>query len=298
MPSVLSIGVFDSVHLGHQALLRTARRIADERGASVFVLALDPHPSTILRPDAVPPRVIGREDKSALLGAAGADSVAILEPTPELLHESPDVFIAQIRKAYDPVAIVEGPDFRFGYKRTGDFDTLRAAGFDVHVEDKAQIVLSDLVTADVSSSLVRTLVAQGRVADAARCLGRDWSLTSTVVKGDQRGRTIGIPTVNLDLAPLATFIRPAPGVYTGTAELADGSTHTAAISVGDKPTFQGRAFTIEAHLLDFTGDLYGQRVTLRFSRWLRDQLPFPTVGTLVEQMQRDLAATREFAAIG
>jgi len=297
MPAVLSIGVFDSVHLGHQALLHAARRVADARGAEVVVLALDPHPYTVLRPAAVPPRVIGPDDKRRLLIEHGADRVVLLEPTRALLGESPRAFFDAVLSRYQPVAIVEGPDFRFGHRRAGDMDTLRSFGLDVHVVDKADVTLSDLLRTTVSSSLVRQLVAQGRVADAERCLGRAWSLTARVVEGEQRGRTIGVPTANLDLDALAAFIRPAPGVYAGTALLADGSEHVAAISVGDKPTFTGRAFAIEAHLLDFTGDVYGQAVTFRFARWLRDQLPFPSVAELVAQMRRDLDVTRELITL-
>lgn len=302
MPTVLSIGVFDGVHLGHQALLAAAQRAAQRRGAQVVVLALDPHPGTVLSPKTAPPRIVTAEQKLRLLTRHGADRVELVRPSRELLSQSPAAFVETVVREHEPAAIVEGADFRFGARRQGDVTELRRLGeqmgFEVRVVEKRQVVLCDLMQAAVSSSLVRTLIAQGRVADVARCLGRPWELTACVVEGDKRGRELDMPTANLDLSELADHVRPAPGVYGGTAVLDDGSTHAAAISVGDKPTFAGCDFTIEAHLLGFTGDLYGRRLTLRFERWLRDQLRFASAEQLIEQMQRDLAATRELAALG
>ncbi len=301
MPNVLTIGVFDGVHLGHQSLLRHARVLASKNRAQVLAIAFDPHPDSVLQPQRQPPRLINRYQKERYLLAAGADQVLILEPTERLLDQDPRVFVESFLMQYEPLAVVEGQDFRFGHQRAGDMALLEQLGeqfgFQTITVRKQQVVLSDVTQMPVSSTLTRWLIAQGRVADAERCMGRPFSLTSTVVPGDRRGRQLGFPTINLDLEPLAVYIRPAPGVYAGSATLADDTTHAACISVGNKPTFTDRQFTIEAYLLDFDGDLYGQNVTLTFRRWLRDQLPFPSVELLIEQMHRDVDATRERMAL-
>ena len=152
--------------------------------------------------------------------------------------------------------------------------------------------LCDQWEVPVSSSTIRWLLAHGRVMDAARCLGRDYSIAGTVAIGEQRGRTIGVPTANLQPEAMAARALPGDGVYAGWACLADGKRHAAAISVGVKPTFGGARRVIEAHLLDFAGDLYGTSITLGFTRWLRDQQPFPNREALVGQLRRDIAMAR------
>ncbi len=190
-------------------------------------------------------------------------------------------------------AVVEGDDFRFGAGRRGDLNTLRelgrALGFEVHCVPAVEAVLTDLWALRVSSSAVRWLLSRGRVADASRCLGRTYSLSSTVITGDRRGRTLGFPTLNLDPQPLRGQLTPAPGVYAGSAHLESGASHPAAISIGTKPTFDGKAPAIEAHLPGFSGDLYGKTVRLGFERWLRDQQRFPSPEALREQLAHDAA---------
>lgn len=306
MPSVLTIGNFDGVHAGHRAIIAKARAIADRREARVVAMTFEPHPAAVLRPDAVPPRLCGIDEKVQRLREAGADHVALLEPTAELLGLSPDRFIDRIVAEHHPIAFVEGDDFRFGKGRAGDVKHLeqlgKQHGFDVAVADEVDVTLANLHVAPVGSSLTRWLIGRGRVTDAARCLGRPYSLTATVARGEQRGRTIDIPTANLDPADLAGHILPADGVYAGTATLHDpgSSPHDsfpAAISVGVKPTFGRKQLTIEAHLLDYRPDdpdaLYGSRITLAFDRWVRDQYPFPGLDALVAQLQRDLEIIRK-----
>jgi len=312
--SVLSIGTFDGVHLGHRAIIDHARRIAHEHATDsepvrVVMLAFDPHPACTLRPDKAPPRLTTRAEKVRRLQAAGADEVVVLEPTRELLGQTAERFIEGVVAQHKPVAIIEGADFRFGKGRQGDIALLREQGgrmgFDVVVEPAAEARLSNHMAVTVSSSVVRWLVAHGRMLDAAICLGEPYVLTAKVVQGEQRGRTIGVPTVNLDEAALAELLLPPDGVYAGTAHVlparAPGETdqfdpdavrHPAAISIGAKPTFGDHPPAIEAHLLDFTGDLYGRTVALRFARWLRAQDAFPGVDSLTAQLQRDIAHTR------
>ena len=218
--------------------------------------------------------------------------------------------------------MVEGPDFRFGRGRGGDMGTLaelgRRHGFDAVEVPRVEVPLHDGHVVPVSSSLVRWLVGRGRVADAALCLGRPFSLTATVVHGEQRGRTLGIPTANLDPDALAGFILPADGVYACVAEVegeqrgtgAEGQrgkvtdpqnqksslknqkSHPAAVSIGTKPTFGTARLTVEAHLIGFTGDLYGQTLTLRFARWVRGQYAFRGVDALRARLHRDIAEVR------
>jgi len=318
--SVLTIGNFDGVHLGHRAILARGRRLAAERQARVIALTFDPHPAAVLRPGSQPPVLSSITRRVEDLMEAGADQVHLLKPTSELLSLTPVGFVDRLVEAFSPVAIVEGPDFRFGKGRAGDIRTLRELGaqrgFEVEAVPGVEVVLSDQLQTVVSSSLVRWLVGRGRVADAAICLGRSYALDAAVVRGEQRGRTIGIPTINLDLEPLADHIFPADGVYAGHATLnADATLNTdtdadtdtdatrttfpAAISVGVKPTFGQRRLTIEAHLLGYTSDepdaLYGRSVRLGFARFLRDQYPFPGPDALVAQLRRDIARVHTLA---
>lgn len=299
--SVITIGNFDGVHRGHRAILAAARAMADARAARVVVLTFDPHPNATLDPANQPPRLCSRDQKLDRLRQAGADEVVILEPTPGVLAQEPRDFIHKLVSEYAPVAFVEGADFRFGRGRAGDIAMLKQLGgehgYDVLIQPSEDVTLSDLSVVTVRSSVIRWLVGHGRAADAQRCLGEPFSLTSTVIQGEQRGRTIGIPTVNLDLDALDDHVLPADGVYAGKANVPGLDREvTAAISVGNKPSFgklRGQVqLTIEAHLLDFTADLYGQTLTLAFTRWLRDQMRFPSLDALRQQLARDIEKVR------
>jgi riboflavin kinase/FMN adenylyltransferase len=297
--TVVSIGIFDGVHLGHRALIAAARRFAVERGLKTVAVTFDPLPVQVLRPAAGVTRLTDIDQRAALLRQAGADAVLVIEPTREFLDLSAAGFVQMLVAEHAPAAVVEGADFRFGHARRGDIAMLTAAGrelgFETVVVPKVRARLSDLTAVSVSSSLVRWLTAQGRTLDAAAVLGRPFELAATVVEGERRGRTLGFPTVNLDPAALATRALPGDGVYAGEAHWPGGQTRAAAISIGIKPTLPGapRARTVEAHLLDFSGDLYGKRVTLRFGRYLREQRVFPALAALQAQMARDLAYTRQ-----
>jgi riboflavin kinase/FMN adenylyltransferase len=235
-----------------------------------------------------------------LLKEAGADEVVVLEPTTDLLGLTAEQFVEHLCDQYKPAGIVEGGNFRFGRGRQGDIDMLKSLGeqmdFDVVVAEPFVATLNDLLTALVSSTFVRWLLSHGRVADVERCLGRTYDVAGRVVEGEKRGRTIGIPTVNLDIEyacgesnnGLQCLLVPADGVYVGSAVLEDGGRWPAAISVGAKPTVQHGRRVVEAHLIGFGGDLYGRAVTLQFRRWLRDQRAFADVESLKRQITRDL----------
>ena len=300
--SVLTIGNFDGVHLGHQALLDLARSIARPRALSVKVLTFDPHPVSILRPGHEPPRIMSLEQRIAGLKAGGADEVVVIRPTREFLSVGAREFVGQLVGDHQPGAIVEGGDFNFGKDRKGTIGVLsdlgREMGFEVRTLPDVEIGLLDQIILPVRSTVIRNLIANGRVADAALCLGRFYAVDASVVQGEQRGRRINVPTANLDMDALQGRILPPDGVYAGTAMLPDRRTFACAISIGVKPTFGKSVRTLEAHLLDFQGDLYGQTLRLSFARWVRDQQAFPTLPDLVRQLGRDIGLTRSWHEIG
>lgn len=300
MSAVLTIGNFDGVHIGHAALISRARQIAAHHASRPRVVALcfDPHPFTLLRPDFVPPRLTTFEERARLLRIAGADDVVRLQPTPEFLALSPDKFVAHIVAQHAPVAIVEGQDFHFGKGRAGNNATLAELGrlhrFEVSVVPPVESSLDDQSVVTVSSTIIRWLVQHGRVADAARLLGRPYTLTGTVVRGDQRGRQIGFPTANLS----TPCMLPSDAVYAGVAELADGRRFTAAIHVGTRSTFDDTTRTVEAYILDWKGPVaegapeYAWPLRLEITHWLRDQARFESVPLLIQQISRDVHRTR------
>lgn len=301
-PSVLTIGHFDGVHRGHQAILARCRAIAEAQHARVVALPFDPHPARTLKPGAEPPRLSSLHEKVDRLKAAGADEVHVLEPTKQTLGQPPAQFVERLVREHNPVAIVEGADFRFGKGRQGDMHTLaelgRQHGFEAVTEPAIELALTDMLITPVSSTIVRWLVGRGRVRDAALCLGEPYTLTGEVATGEQRGRQIGVPTVNLDADAYAHRLVPADGVYAGYVTLETGEWHPAGISVGVKPTFGQNQLCVEACLLDFSDDLYGTSVSFHFARWLRDQYPYPNLDSLKAQMHRDLEHTRQWHEAG
>jgi len=295
----ICVGNFDGVHLGHEALVRRAREVAG--AGRVLVMAFDPHPATVLRPGPAPGLLTPFERRAELLRARGADEVARLEPTPDLLRLAPEAFIDDVISGRSVEAFVEGEDFRFGRGRAGDLDTLRelgaSRGFRVEVIGPVEVALTDQMVTRASSTLARELVAAGRVRDVAAVLGRPYELIGEVVRGDRRGRNIGYPTANLETPQLL----PADGVYAAHAILPDGRREPAALSVGTKPMFGGETRVAEAFLLDAPreGDAiaslpeYGWPLRVEVLGWVREQMRFASVRALVEQMDRDCARVRD-----
>ncbi|MDX2146958.1 MAG: bifunctional riboflavin kinase/FMN adenylyltransferase [Planctomycetota bacterium] len=329
----VTIGTFDGVHVGHRALVSAARRHADAndfdratapdsgtlagiRRGRVIVLAFDPHPARVLRPEFEPPTITSFARRQALLREAGADEVVRLDPSSGVLDLSPEEFITRSLLPHRPTCVVEGPDFCFGKGRSGTIDALRALGvghsFQVEIVPPTEVVLEDHLIARASSTLARWLIRQGRVRDAARVLGRPHRLEGVVVRGDRRGRSIGIPTANLRTSDLL----PSPGVYAAWARVGDGaSLRPAAVNIGTRPTLAGSDIRVEAHLItehEFAQQPtphaapsltplnewapvpgqpeYGWPLTLDLVGWLRDEVRFDSLQSLRAQLTRDCRA--------
>ena len=290
---VLTIGNFDGVHMGHQRILLNCRALAGE-GTPVVVVTFDPLPEAVLLPPTdVPPLIYPVEQNAQLLLRHGADVVAVVRTTPELLSLTPREFVEQtIMRHLQPRHVVEGANFFFGRGRTGDVATLQQLGvehgFDVTVVDAVVLNLPE-GQRRVSSTLIRELILEGRIEDANYCLARDFTLCGQVVAGEGRGKLLDFPTANLEVSGQVT---PADGVYAGRAEI-DGATYIAAISIGHKPTFTLAPRTIEAFLVDAQGDFYGRSMTLTFKHRLREQRKFEKVEALRQQIGRDVEKIRE-----
>jgi len=295
--TALSIGNFDGMHRGHRSLLAMADRLRESSPGGVAIVTFDPHPLTVLRPAEAPPQLTPLALKQAILQEAGVDTLVLLPPTREVLGLTAEQFWQMIVDEVRPAHLIEGESFTFGRGRGGTMQTLRAwaAGSSVqlHVAEPVRAVLLPPPLVTVSSSLIRWLIALGRVRDAAICLGRPYRLRGEVVQGHQRGRTIGTPTANLRVAGQLV---PGDGVYAGRA-LVDGASHSAAISIGTLPTFEGVARQIEAHLLDFSGDLYGRELKLDCTDWLREQRKYSSIDALREQIARDVQSVHARAGL-
>ncbi len=296
--TAIIIGNFDGVHVGHMQLVRVARSVVGDDGR-VIALSFDPHPLTVLR-GSDPGRLSTMPERTRDLRRAGADDVVALEPTVAFLHQEPEEFLTTIIDPYRPDAIVEGPDFRFGRDREGTVQTLRTLesrhGYRTIVIDPVEMPLTDHSIVTVSSTMIRWLLQRGRIRDAAMLLGRPFELSAQIVPGDRRGREIGTPTANLDHDGR---MLPADGIYVGAGRREDDRWYPAAISVGTKPTFGNRPRACEAHLIGYDGPLddYGWTIRLEITDWLRDQIAFPGVKLLTEQLKRDISRAKELCSL-
>ncbi len=291
--SVLTVGNFDGVHRAHQQLLAQAGMFAADTGGPVVVLTFEPHPLTVVTPSKAPQRLSLPDEKLRRLADAGADITVVAKSDPSLLGLTAERFVEEvIVRRFHPTHIVEGPSFGFGRGRKGTPKLLRRVaarfGCDVHIVEPIMLQIDEGETLMISSSLIRRLLAEGKVRRAALCLVRPYTLIGEVVKGNRRGRTIGFPTVNI---AVIDQLVPGEGVYAGRAVLGNDIL-MAAISIGHTPTFGGTEQQVEAHLLDFNGDLYGRPIRIEFERRLRDQRTFDSPETLIEQLHRDIEAVR------
>ena len=269
-PRAVAIGSFDGVHQGHRAVIEAVR----ETGLETTVLTFDPHPRIVLGNRVELLTTLDR--RLELLDEAGVDAVLVASFTPELRGLTPEEFAERYLGATGVEIVVAGEDFRFGVRRSGDLALLERLGYGV-------VVVPELPA--VSSTAIRTLLADGDVGAAAAMLGRPFELDGVVVAGDQRGGTLGYPTANLRLEP--DLACPRFGIYAGHA-----LGHRAAISIGTNPHYGGTERRIEPYLLDFEGDLYGKRLVVELWERLRDEATFESEAALVEQIARDVEATK------
>ena len=291
----VALGTFDGVHLGHRRVIGSAVERARERGLVATVATFDPHPLQVLRPQQPPRLLTTTDDKIALISELGVDELVAIPFTPELSRQSAEDFCEQVLAgALDARSVSVGANFRFGHGAAGDAALLRARPeFDTDVVELVQHGGDS-----ISSSRIRSLLAEGDVARAAELLAAPYAITGRVVEGDARGRELGMPTANVEPPP--DVLMPAPGIYaaTATAEGLDGPV-AAAVSIGVRPTFEdGDDLRLEAHLIGFDGDLYGRRLRLSFLERLRDEVRFDSAQELVEQMKKDVERAREVYRAG
>jgi riboflavin kinase/FMN adenylyltransferase len=292
--TAVTIGAFDGIHRGHQALLRLVRERGRARGLATALVTFDRHPALVVRPESAPKLLTTLEQKLELLGATGlVDEALVLTFDEERRNESAEQFVKEVLvDCLGARLVVVGADFHFGRDRRGNVELLRRMGDDLGFE----VVGLDLVSdgpAVYSSTLVRQRLAEGAVERAAELLGRPHEVRGRVVEGDGRGREVlGFATANVAVA--AETCLPAAGIYAGTFRGADGVERPAAISLGYRPTFyeDGAPLLLEAHVLDFDGDLYGQEAAVRFVARIRPEERFDSVPELVAAMHRDVDAVR------
>jgi riboflavin kinase/FMN adenylyltransferase len=299
--SAVTIGAYDGVHLGHQAVLRELRRRAEASGLSTALVTFDRHPATVVRPESAPKLLTDLEQKLEVLAATGdVDTVVVVTFDLVRSQEEPEEFVTEVLvDGLGARVVVVGADFHFGRRRRGNVELLRTLGAGLGFEVVGLgLVEVPGVAGVVSSTAIREAVRLGDVATAARLLGRPFERRGVVTAGDRRGRELGYPTANVRTDP--DVILPGEAVYAGWYERPNGEVHPAAISVGRRPTFGDGtpAPILEAYLLDFDGDLYGEAARVRFVSRLRDDERFPSVGELVAQMARDVDAARMVLAAG
>jgi len=308
--TVVTIGMYDGVHRGHQHLIGSAVARARSLGRPALLLTFDPHPSEVVRPGSHPAILTSADRKAELVAALGVDAMCVLPFTAEFSRLTPEEFAHTVLVEHLHCAqVVVGRNFTYGHKAAGTLETLTAEGrrfgFGVEGVDLTSVGsapdLSGEGEVTISSTYIRACVAAGDMASAALALGRPHRVDGIVVRGDRRGRELGYPTANVE-SPAHTAV-PADGVYAGRLVLRDQSgasrsSHPAAISVGSNPTFAGARRTVEAHLLDFDGDLYGEHVGVEFVERLRPMLTFSGVPDLLVAMADDVTRTRAVLGLG
>jgi riboflavin kinase / FMN adenylyltransferase len=299
-PSVVTIGVFDGVHLGHQRIVRRAAEVGAELGLPVVVVTFDPHPDEVVRPGQHPPLLGTGRRRAELLAGLGVDAVCVLPFTREFSELGPDEFVhAVLVDRLHAARVVVGEDFRFGYRAAGDVALLAELGEKYDFTAEGVPLLADNGVR-ISSSEIRQRLAEGDVAAAARDLGRPHRVEGVVVRGHHRGRGLGFPTANLEIAAHTAI--PADGIYAGWLISLDQAGRElerwpAAISVGTNPTFDATERSVEAYALDRDDlDLYGVHVAVDFTARLRGMVRFESVDELIAQMRSDVDAARAITA--
>ena len=299
--TVITVGMYDGVHRGHQALIGAAVSRARAMRRPCLLLTFDPHPAEVIRPGSHPAILTSLDRKAELVADLGVDAMCVLPFTPEFMRLAPESFTHTVLvEQLHAAQVVVGENFTYGHRASGNVGTLTVEGrrFGFAVEGIALAEdSSDGGEVPISSTYVRACVAAGDMVSAARALGRPHRVDGVVVRGDRRGRELGYPTANVESPPFTAV--PADGVYAGhlvTRDPRSGASRErlpAAISVGTNPTFQGSRRTVEAYVLDWDGDLYGEHVGVEFAQRLRPMAAFPDVDALLAAMDKDVADTRQ-----
>jgi riboflavin kinase/FMN adenylyltransferase len=291
-PSHATIGTFDGVHRGHQALLKPLIAGARSAGAASVLVTFEPHPRCVLDPDHCPPNLTTLDEKTWLLDQLGLDHVVVIPFTPQIAALSAAAFMRRLLRGMEIRRMVVGEHHRFGHGQRGDSALLRRLG-------RGHSFTVDVVPTlrrggePISSSRIRRLVLLGQVRAAAQLLGRDYFIRSTVEHGAKRGRQLGFPTANLRIAP--NKLIPPNAIYASRVDI-DGQAYGGATSIGFRPTFGGNTLTVESFVLDFDGDLYDKLITVWFVQRLRAEKRFATVPALQQQMARDVETARRILA--
>jgi riboflavin kinase/FMN adenylyltransferase len=296
--SVVTIGAYDGVHLGHQTVIAEVRRRAAAAGLHSAVLTFDRHPASVVRPESAPRLLTDLDQKLELLAETGLDRALVITFDEMRSREPADDFVREVLvRGLDAKVVIVGEDFHFGHQRKGNVELLRSMGQDLGFEVEG-LPLVDATgsaagpAARVSSTAIRHALGAGDLAAATAMLGRLYEVRGIVAHGDKRGRDLGFPTANVSVP--GDILLPADGIYAGWFERADGTVLPAALSLGRRPTFyvEAHASLLEAHVLDFDDDLYDEPVRVRFVARLRGEERFDTVEALVEQIRRDCDESR------
>jgi riboflavin kinase/FMN adenylyltransferase len=296
--TVVTIGAYDGVHLGHQAVIRQVRDKARQLGCDSVVVTFDKHPAAVVRPESAPKLLTDIEQKLELLAATGVDTTFIVAFTEEQAHEDPADFVRRVLvNGLGARLVVVGEDFHFGFQRMGNVALLGELGR-VHDFEVAPIQLvprRDEINEPVSSTAIRRALAGGQVEVATEMLGRPFETRGVVVHGDKRGGQIGFPTANIEVPNVMCL--PADGVYAGNCTLPSGSCYGCAINLGRRPTFFEHAdhSMLEAHLIDFSGNLYGEKLRVTFEHFLRSERKFENLDALRSQLGTDIAHARRIS---
>ncbi len=294
-----TIGVFDGVHLGHQEVFRQVRSVADRLGVASAVVTFDGHPAHVVRPESAPLLLTTLDQTLELLEAQGLDYAYVISFDERRAATPPDVFMQEVFvDSLHAKAIVVGEDFHFGAGRSGNVDGLRVFGETAGFEVQALELIrhSDEAREPVSSTNIRRVLAGGDVGRAAEMLGRPYEVRGVVEVGDRRGTQIGFPTANIPVPNVMAW--PADAVYAGWCRRENGEVHPCAINIGRRPTFYEHAeqSLLEAHLIGFEGDLYGEQVGVSFLGFLRSERKFNGIDQLIEQLKTDVEDARKLVA--
>ena len=293
--AVVTIGAYDGVHRGHQAVIAEVRRRAALTGARSAVITFDRHPASVVRPESAPQLLTDLDQKLELLAATGVDATVVVRFDESQSQEEPMSFSRRVLvDLLATSAVVVGDDFHFGKGRQGNVTTLRELGAtaDFEVHPMSLVPRTDGPDESLSSTSIRRAMAGGQVELAADLLGHPFEARGVVVLGDQRGRLLGFPTANVEV-PKAICL-PSDGVYAGWYIRPEGQRHPCAINLGRRPTFYEHAdhSLLEAHLLDFSGDLYGEHAKVQFTNFLRSERKFDGIDALIGQLKHDIDHAR------